>query len=161
MMLLDANEPLGKQVAAEIRWKAGETFFLAADVSDEVQVGALVDATVEAFGRLDAAPNDAGITGAIGAIQDFDLEGWMRTLNTNLTGVFLCMKHERRVVQKAGRGSIVNTSSGVEEMIRASQPGGRPGTADEIAKSVVWLCSDRSSFVSGASLAMDGAAVCR
>jgi NAD(P)-dependent dehydrogenase (short-subunit alcohol dehydrogenase family) len=110
----------------------------AADVTDEVQVGALVDATVEAFGRLDAAHDNAGITGAIGAIQDLDLEGWMRTLTAN-------------------RG----LDPGVEEMIRASQPGGRLGTADEIAEAMVWPCSDRSSFVSGASLAVDGAAVCR
>jgi NAD(P)-dependent dehydrogenase (short-subunit alcohol dehydrogenase family) len=48
-----------------------------------------------------------------------------------------------------------------ERMIRASQPGGRLGTAEEIAEAAVWLCSDRASFVSGASLLVDGAAVAR
>jgi len=220
VVLSDVNAALGKEVAAAIRSQGGEVLFRAADVTDEAQVEALVAATVKDFGRLDAAHNNAGITGAVGAVQDLELEGWMRTIHTNLTSIFLCMKHELRVMQKARRGSIVNTSSGAgvlatpalaaycaskhgvlgltktaalenartgvrvnailpgsidtpmlqtfmklspetDKLIRGSQPGGRLGKAEEIAEAVVWLCSDRSSFVSGASLAVDAAAVCR
>jgi len=220
VMLSDRDAAEGKRTAAEIRSEGGEAFFREADVTDEAQVEALVQESLRSFGRLDAALNNAGITGALGPVQEVSLEDWRRTLETNLTGIFLCMKHELRVMQKAGRGSIVNTSSGagvlatpglsayasskdgvlgltktaalenartgvrvnailpgsidtpmlrsamaldpsVEQMIRASQPGGRLGTAEEVAEAVVWLCSDRSGFVSGASLAVDGAAVCR
>ncbi|MBW2314469.1 MAG: glucose 1-dehydrogenase [Deltaproteobacteria bacterium] len=220
VMLSDVNEGLGKEVAAHIRSEGGETFFRAADVTDEAQVEALIAETVAAYGRLDAAHNNAGITGAVGALQDVSLEEWQRTLDTNLTSMFLCMKHELRVMQKAGRGAIVNTASGAgviaapafsaytaskhgllgltktaalenartgvrvnailpgsidtpmlqtfmemgeesAQLICASQPGGRLGTPQEIAEAAVWLCSDRSGFVSGASLAVDAAAVCR
>lgn len=220
VMLSDVNEGAGKQVAADIRGDGGETFFRAADVTDESQVAALVDATLDCFGRLDAAHNNAGISGAMGPIEDLDADAWTRTLATNLTGVFLCMKYELRVMQKARAGSIVNTSSGagvvatpglaaycsskhgllgltktaalenarngirvnailpgsvdtpllqgimaadpeIATRVRQGQPGGELGTAEQIAEAVVWLCSDRASFVSGASLAVDGAAVCR
>ena len=220
VMLSDVNESVGKEAAAAIRARGGETLFRAADVTDEDQVEALVAETVEAFGRLDAAHNNAGITGAVGAVQDISLEDWHRTISVNLTSMFLCMKHELRVMQKAGRGAIVNTASGAavmatpalsaysaskhgllgltktaalenartgvrvnailpgstdtpmlqtfmgmsaesEQMIRTSQPGGRLGTPEEIAEAAVWLCSDRAAFVSGASLAVDAAAVCR
>jgi NAD(P)-dependent dehydrogenase (short-subunit alcohol dehydrogenase family) len=220
VMLSDRDAEKGKRAAAQIRSEGGQTFFRVADVTDEAQVEALVRETVDAFGRLDAAHNNAGITGAMGPVHEVTLEDWRRTLDTNLTSVFLCMKHELRVMQAAGRGAIVNTSSGagvlatpglsayasskhgvlgltktaalenartgvrvnailpgsidtpmlraamsldpaVEQMIRGSQPGGRLGTPEEVAEAVVWLCSDRSAFVSGASLAVDGAAVCR
>jgi NAD(P)-dependent dehydrogenase (short-subunit alcohol dehydrogenase family) len=71
-----------------------------------------VDAVVRSGGRLDCAVNSAGITGAVGPIHEIPLDGWRRTLETNLTGVFLCLKHEIAVMQKQGGGAIVNMSSG-------------------------------------------------
>lgn len=220
VMLSDVDEAEGKQVAADIRAGGGETLFRAADVTDEAQVAALVDATVEAFGRLDAAHNNAGIMGPLGELHDLALEDWHRVLDTNLTGPFLCIKHELRAMRPARAGAIVNTSSvagviaapgivayasskhgligltrtaaveaaphgirvnailpgsvdtpmlreymaldpAVEAAVRDQQPAGRIGTPEEIAETVVWLCSDRASYVSGTALGVDGAAVAR
>lgn len=82
------------------------------DVTDEAQVEALVARVVAEHGRLDCAVNNAGITGAGGPVESLSLEDWLRTLTVNLTGVFLCLKHEIRAMRKAGRGAIVNLSSG-------------------------------------------------
>src|SRR3990170_2232601 len=71
-----------------------DTAVVAADVTREEEVAALVRAAAERFGRLDCAHNNAGITGAMGGIQDLTLAGWEQTLAVNLTGVFLCLKHE-------------------------------------------------------------------
>lgn len=220
VVLADVALEEGESVAAAIREAGGDARFQATDVREEAQVVALIAAAVEAFGRLDCAHNNAGVSGAEGAVHDLELEGFEGTLRINLIGVFLCMKHELRAMRKAGKGSIVNTSSGagvvaapglapycvskhgilgltktaalenartgirvnaicpgsvdtpmlqahmgrspaVEKMIRSSQPGGRLGTPEEIAEAAVWLCSDRASFVSGASLFVDGAAVGR
>jgi NAD(P)-dependent dehydrogenase (short-subunit alcohol dehydrogenase family) len=67
---------------------------------------------VEAHGRLDCAHNNAGVTGAAGPLHEIELAGFERTLAVNLVGVFLCMKHELRVMLGQGAGAIVNTSSG-------------------------------------------------
>jgi NAD(P)-dependent dehydrogenase (short-subunit alcohol dehydrogenase family) len=111
VMMSDRSEQAGKEAAAAIRSQGGQTLFRVADVGDEAQVEALVAATVSSFGRLDAALNNAAIVGPFAELTDITLEEWRRTLDTNLTGVFLCMKHELRVMRKAGRGAIVNTAS--------------------------------------------------
>ncbi len=102
----------GEETVAAIRDKGGEAFFHEADVGREADVEAVVRAAVERFGRLDCAHNNAGITGAVGALHEIPLDGWERTLTINLTSVFLCMKHEIRVMLEQGGGVIVNTSSG-------------------------------------------------
>jgi NAD(P)-dependent dehydrogenase (short-subunit alcohol dehydrogenase family) len=216
----DLDEPGGQETVAAIAQAGGQALFVHADVSEEAAVEALVRRSIEAFGRLDCAHNNAGITGAVGNLESIDLAGFERTLRSNLTSVFLCMKHEIRVMRAQGGGAIVNTASGagviptpalspycaskhgvlgltktaalenartgvrvnailpgaidtpmlrrfmgigseVERLIRAGQPGGRLGEPAEIAEAAVWLCSDRASFVSGASLLVDGAAVNR
>src|SRR3990172_2322109 len=73
---------------------------------------AAVATALSAFGRLDCAVNNAGTTGASGRLEEIDLEGWTRTLMVNLTGVFLCMKHEIAAMARQGGGAIVNVSSG-------------------------------------------------
>jgi NAD(P)-dependent dehydrogenase (short-subunit alcohol dehydrogenase family) len=82
------------------------------DVSDEGQVAAFVGGCVERYGRLDCAVNNAGIAGPTRPLHETDLEAWRQTLDVNLTGVFLCMKHELPVMQAQRGGAIVNTSSG-------------------------------------------------
>jgi NAD(P)-dependent dehydrogenase (short-subunit alcohol dehydrogenase family) len=220
VMASDRDAGGGEETAAAIREAGGDAAFLAGDVTREPDVEALVAETVSRFGSLDCAHNNAGITGAMGAVHQIDLAAWEGTLAVNLTGVFLCLKHEIAHMLKHGGGAIVNTSSGagfigvpglapyaaskhailgltktaalenaatgvrvnavcpgsidtpmlrgymsigpeVEKMIRAGQPGGRLGTPEEIAESVVWLCSDRASFVTGSSLLVDGGAVAR
>jgi NAD(P)-dependent dehydrogenase (short-subunit alcohol dehydrogenase family) len=81
-------------------------------VTDEADVERMVAFAVEVFGRLDCAHNNAGLSGVASALVDFPLEEWNRVLAINLTGVFLCMKHELRQMVSQGGGAIVNTSSG-------------------------------------------------
>ncbi len=112
VVVCDLNGAEGEETANAIRKDGGEASFVRVDVSDEAQVESLVKRVVEAHGRLDCAHNNAGITGAVGALHEIPLEGWQRTLAVNLTSVFLCMKHEIQAMLKQGGGAIVNTSSG-------------------------------------------------
>ncbi|HUF84995.1 MAG TPA: glucose 1-dehydrogenase [Acidimicrobiia bacterium] len=91
----------------------GPAEFMATDVTDPDAVAAMVGRAVEQFGRLDAAVNNAGTTGAGAPVADYSLEDWNRTIALNLTGVFLCMKHEIPAMLASGDGgAIVNMSSG-------------------------------------------------
>ena len=178
----------------------------------------MVARTVAAFGRLDCAFNNAGISGrAVGPAgertHELSRESFDRMMAINLTGVFMCMKHEiRQMLAQGGGGAIVNTSSiagvvglagathyvaakhGVvgltktaaleyaqdgirvncvnpgyietpmtEETMKtrydalmAKVPMNRLGVPGEIAEAVVWMCSDRASFMTGASHIVDG-----
>ena len=82
------------------------------DVSRAEDVKAALDQTIEAFGRLDLAFNNAGIEQPIKAAADIPEEDWDRIVAINLRGVFLCLKHEIPLMLKQGGGAIVNTSSG-------------------------------------------------
>lgn len=212
----DIDETGGRETVARIREAGGEARFHLADVRIEEQVSGLVAAAVKHFGRLDCAVNSAGIVGQPARIGDLDEAAWNATIATNLTGVFLSVKHEiRQMVGQGGGGAIVNLASGVasvawsgladycsskggvlqltrtaaldyaaegirvnavlpgttrtaavahlEEMDPASAafmlgqiPFGRLGRPEEIAEGIVWLCSDRASFVTGAAISVDG-----
>jgi NAD(P)-dependent dehydrogenase (short-subunit alcohol dehydrogenase family) len=85
---------------------------VACDVTDEASVAAAVAATMDAYGRLDGAFNNAGHGGVRGPIHTLDVAAFDRVHDVNLRGVFLCLKHEAAVMTGTGRGgSIVNTSS--------------------------------------------------
>lgn len=99
-------------VAKAIAEAGGEARASETDVAQPAQVEAMVRAAVDAFGRLDCAVNGAGILATPALLHDLDLEAWQRTLAVNLTGVFLCMQQELRVMRAQGSGSIVNVSSG-------------------------------------------------
>jgi len=220
VLVCDFDEESGQQTLRRIRDAGGEANFRQVDVAHESQVEAMVAHCVEHFGRLDCAVNNAGIAGPSGGLETIELPDWNRVLAVNLTGVFLCMKHEIPRMREQQAGSIVNMSSGagliatpglapysaskhgvlgitrsaavenarlgvrinaicpgsidtpmlraametdpgVEKMIRASMPIGRLGEAEEVAEAVVWLCSDRSSLVTGHSMGVDGASVAR
>jgi NAD(P)-dependent dehydrogenase (short-subunit alcohol dehydrogenase family) len=219
VMVSDAK-PEGESTAKEIQQQGGDAAFLRCDVTREGEIETLVLGTVEHFGRLDCAHNNAGGPGVGGPVTEITSEDWNHVLALNLTSVFHCMKYELPIMIKQGRGAIVNTASGagliavpglahyaaakhgllgltktaalenartgvrinaicpgsvdtpalrvhiakdprIEKAIVASQPGGRLGTPDEIAEAVVWLCSDRASFVHGESFVVDGGAVMR
>ena len=81
-------------------------------VTDEATVSAAVDSCLRHFGGLDYAVNSAGVAGAPAAIAETTLDAWQEVININLTGVFLCLKHQLRVMQAAGFGAIVNIASG-------------------------------------------------
>jgi NAD(P)-dependent dehydrogenase (short-subunit alcohol dehydrogenase family) len=172
----------------------------------------LVEKTIQKYGRLDCAYNNAGIEGAPSSTVECSSENWDRTIDTNLKGVWLCMKYEIPEMLKHGKGSIVNCSSiaglvgfetipayvaskhgvigltetaalefakknirvnavcpgaihtpmldrftkGEEQQMANQDPMGRIGRPEEIAESVLWLCSDKASYVTGQSLAVDG-----
>ena len=210
----------GESVAKEIRKTGGEARFIRTDVSSEEDVQALVEQTVEAYGRLDCAFNNAGgaPTAPRGRIHEYPVDDWDAVVDVHLKGIFLCMKHEIRQMLEQGGGAIVNMSSiyglsadriaypsyvaskhGVIGLTRSAavqyarknvrvnavcpgvirtpmldrslqinpeaearytalHPIGRLGEPEEVADSVIWLCSDQASFVTGHAMTIDGGA---
>ena len=175
----------------------------------------MVSKTIDAYGRLDCAYNNAGVGHPRRFTADCDEEDWDRVININLKGVWLCMKYEIPPMLRQGKGAIVNAAStlglvgrdnrsaytaskhGVvgltkvaaleyadagirvntvcpgfirtpaverawlhnpkaEVQANTAQPMGRPGTSEEAAEVVVWLCSDAASFVTGHAMVVDG-----
>jgi NAD(P)-dependent dehydrogenase (short-subunit alcohol dehydrogenase family) len=209
------REVEGEETMALIRAEGGEGIFVKTDVAKTADVQALVQKTVEKFGSLDIAFNNAGIEGAWIPIVDQSEDDWDSTININLKGVWLCLKYEIRQMLKQGTGgAICNMSSvagwmgsagaatycaskhgvigltksaaletarqgirvnavcpavietpmgerifGAPEMRKYAlglHPIGRFGTPMEIAEAVVWMCSDKASFMTGQSLILDG-----
>ncbi|MCE0497300.1 MAG: SDR family oxidoreductase [Methylacidiphilales bacterium] len=101
----------GAETVALVEKAGGKGLFVQGDVSDEAQVKALVQATVDHFGRLDIAFNNAGIEGTLTPLTDATVEQYNRVFDINVKGVFLSLKYEIPALLKSGGGSIVNTSS--------------------------------------------------
>ena len=111
LVLADVDEEGGPETERLVRDRGGTAIFVQCDVAATDQVAALVRKCVERFGRLDCAYNNAGIGGASAPLADYDEEDWDRVIAVNLTGVFLCMKHELRQMVTQGSGAIVNAAS--------------------------------------------------
>ena len=221
VVVSDVHVGRGEETARIIEDSGGQAVFVKADVSVETEVEAIVGQAVKTYGRLDCAHNNAGVEREY---TDPDIryseETWSRTIDTNLKGIWLCMKYELPEMQKQGGGAIVNTSSvaglvGVSEqpiyvaskhgvvgitksvaleyadkgirvnavcpgLIRTRlmdqihqahpeleaeqdqwQPIGRIGTPEEAAEAVIWLCSEKASFVVGHMLVVDGGLTAR
>lgn len=105
------REETGQQLATELRALGVKAEFLLADVSDEAQVKSLIAQTVERFGRIDVAVNNAGIEGELGPIPGQTVANYRATFDTNVLGTLLSLKHELPVMLKQGSGSIINLSS--------------------------------------------------
>ena len=209
------REAEGKETIDLIRAAGGEGLLVKTDVSRAADVLALVQKTVERFGRLDVAFNNAGIEGSWSPIAEQSEEDWDSTIDINLKGVWLCLKYEiQQMLKQGGGGAIVNMASvagfigsagaatycaskhGVMALTKSAaletarsgirvnvvcpavietpmgerlwgapeakkfalglHPIGRFGTPMEIAEAVVWMCSERASFVTGQSLVLDG-----
>jgi NAD(P)-dependent dehydrogenase (short-subunit alcohol dehydrogenase family) len=209
------REPEGEETVELIRAAGGEGLFVQTDVSKAGEVEALVQKTVEKFGRLDVAFNNAGIEGVWVPIVKQSEEDWDRTIDINLKGVWLSLKYEIQQMLKQGAGgAIVNMASvtglvggggaaaysaskhgvigltksaaletarngirinavcpavietpmeqrlfgapAVHKSVIGMHPLGRFGTRAEIAEAVLWMCSDRASFMTGQSLVLDG-----
>ena len=111
VVVSDVDVEGGDETVRMIKEAGGEALFVRTDVSKVAEVEAMVNRTVEAYGRLDCAFNNAGVEGDLGPTADCSEENWNRVISVNLTGVWLCMKYEIPQMIKQGGGAIVNTSS--------------------------------------------------
>jgi NAD(P)-dependent dehydrogenase (short-subunit alcohol dehydrogenase family) len=105
------REAEGKALEAELRRLGAEAAFIPADVRHEDDVRNLVDQAATRFGRIDAAVNTAGTEGRPGPVTEQTAESYAATFDANVLGSLLSMKHELRVMQAQGHGSIINISS--------------------------------------------------
>ncbi len=178
--IVDRTEDALRQTADAIKEAGGEVLVIACDVSMPQRVEAAIARTVETFGRLDIAFNNAGVENKPAPLAEIELDEWDRILNINLRGTFVCMKHELAQMLKQGGGVVINTSSGagirgvpggsayvaskhaiiglggdIQKAIEL-EPVGRLGKPEEIAEAVLWMSSDLGAFVTGASISVDG-----
>lgn len=105
------RDEAGHGLAAELRSLGVHAEYLRADVRNEAEVRSLVEQTVERFGRLDVAVNNAGTEGQLGPLVEQSEDNYRSTFETNVLGTLLALKHEMRFMLKQGAGSIVNLSS--------------------------------------------------
>ena len=206
----------GEETAKLARAAGGDAIFLQGDVSKTADVQMFVQKTVERFGRLDVAFNNAGIEGKWIPIAEMPEEIFDQVSAINIRGVWLCLKYEmQQMLKQGGGGAIVNMSSVVGLMGNAGSsaycaskhaviglsrtaalegaahgirvntvcpavivtamaerafgadleankrllgmhPIGRFGKPMEIAEAVLWMCSDKSSFMTGHDIVLDG-----
>ena len=111
VVITDVNENAAKAAADTLTNAGHKALGLRCDVSDEAQVATAIAETVSAFGRLDAAYNNAGLHAPSVETADALAEDFDRVIAVNLRGVWACMKHELRQMRKQGNGTIVNCSS--------------------------------------------------
>jgi NAD(P)-dependent dehydrogenase (short-subunit alcohol dehydrogenase family) len=205
-------------LVSEIEAQGGQATSVKTDVSASEDVERMVTHSIETFGRLDYAVNNAGIEGRLAGIVELSEEDWDTVLDTNLRGMFLCLKYEARAMLSTGNGgAIVNVGSvnsflgfpsgaayvtskhgliGLTTSVSAElAPQGirvnllcpgiidtpmhrrlrgllgdevydtgvlpgvhlrRAGRPEEIARSIVFLCSDEASYITGTTLTPDG-----
>ena len=105
------REAEGQKAIEEIRAHGGDAAFIVADVDNETNVSQLIGFAVKKYGRLDMAVNNAGISNETKTIGDSDPAKFQAMLQTNVMGVYLCMKYEIQQMLKNGGGSIVNLAS--------------------------------------------------
>jgi NAD(P)-dependent dehydrogenase (short-subunit alcohol dehydrogenase family) len=112
VVVADIAEAGTQETARLIESLGGRALAVKCDVTRSEDVKSALDRTVEAFGRLDVAFNNAGIEQPITATTEITEEEWDRIVAVNLRGVFLCLKYEIPLMLEHGGGAIVNTSSG-------------------------------------------------
>jgi NAD(P)-dependent dehydrogenase (short-subunit alcohol dehydrogenase family) len=130
VVVTDINIEGAEETAAMIAQDGGRAISTQVDVSKALSVKRMIDETVNRYGRLDYACNNAGITGNQANIVDCTEENWDRVINVNLKGVWLCMKYELTEMLKQGKGAIVNMSSvaglvGINDRLPAYAPSKR------------------------------------
>lgn len=109
--LCGRRENLGQEVEAEIRANGGEATYIKADVRVEEDVRNFIDQTINLYGGIDSAFNNAGITLDTRPLHELGTSEWENVLNTNLRGIYFAMKYEIPPMLAAGRGNILVTGS--------------------------------------------------
>jgi len=111
VVVSDVARDGGEETVRLIKEQGGEAIFVPCDVSQSSDVEALVNKTVETYGRLDFACNNAGIGGEAAHTADYSVDGWNKVIGVNLSGVFYGMKYQIPEMAKQGGGVIVNMAS--------------------------------------------------
>ena len=111
VVVADVDEMQGAKLAAELARTRAKALIIPADVTRADQVQALVESVVRRFGRLDFALNNAGVDGARAPTAEYPADVWDQVIAVNLTGVFLCLKHELEIMARQRHGVIVNMAS--------------------------------------------------
>ncbi len=111
VVVSDISKASGEAVVDEIKKAGGDAIFVAADVSQSKECEQLVSKTIETYGTLDIAVNNAGIGGESNPVADLSIEGWNKVIGINLDSVFFCMKYELQHMLKKGKGAIINMAS--------------------------------------------------
>ncbi|PSK92086.1 SDR family NAD(P)-dependent oxidoreductase [Taibaiella chishuiensis] len=218
VVVSDIVEEGGKETVAEIKAAGGEAIFIKADTGKAEDNERLVAQTLEQYGALHIACNNAGIGGPIEPTGAYPLDGWEKVIRINLSGVFYGMRYQLPAILKSGGGNIINMASilgkvgfansaayvaakhgvigltetaaveysaqGVrvnavgpgfiktplvessmdqesKDALVALHPIGRLGEPEEVAELVLWLSSDKASFVTGAYYNIDGGYLAR
>jgi NAD(P)-dependent dehydrogenase (short-subunit alcohol dehydrogenase family) len=126
VVLADVREEAVNAAAQQLVASGHQALAIRCDVSDDAQVAAMVQQTIGAFGRLDAAFNNAGVMARAAPTGDSTREDWDRVIGINLRGVWSCMKHELQQMERQRSGAIVNNAS-------VGAITGNPGIASYIA----------------------------
>ncbi len=111
VVVTDRDGELAEAVASQLRSEGADAIAVQCDISRESDVRGAIDATVEHFGRLDCAFNNAGYGNRLARTADLELADWRDVLDVDLLGTFLCIKYQIPHMIAAGGGSIVNTAS--------------------------------------------------
>lgn len=126
VVVVDIQRDKGEETVNLIHSTGGDAIFVMADVSSSLEIQNMVRVTVDTYGGLDCAMNNAALDVGRHPLADLAEEDWDRAIGVDLTGVFLCMKYEIPAMLERGGGTIVNVSS-------AAGLVGRPGMAWYIA----------------------------
>lgn len=110
VVISDINETSGNKAVEEIKKNDGDAFYVKADSSKPEDNEALVKQTVEKYGTLDIAVNNAGIGGPLGSTGEYPLDGWKKVIDINLSGVFYGLRYQIPAMLQKG-GSIINIAS--------------------------------------------------
>jgi NAD(P)-dependent dehydrogenase (short-subunit alcohol dehydrogenase family) len=219
VVVSDINVEAGGETVQLIEEAGGQATFVKADVSEPDACRELVEQTLERFGRLDFACNNAGVEGASAPTGEYEIQDWERVIRINLSSVFYCMRYQIPAMVRNGGGAIVNMASilgqvafasapayvaakhgvvgltrnaaveyatqnirvnavgpafirtpliaaleqdeGTHKQLVALHPIGRLGEPGEVAELVVFLSSDRASFMTGAYYPVDGGYLAR
>ena len=215
VVVADISEQGSHETTNIIKEAGGGALAVKCDVTQTEDVKNCLGQAIETFGRLDFAFNNAGVEQKLALTAELAVEEWDRVVDTDLRGVFLCLKHEIPLMLKQGSGAIVNTSSGAgvkgfkaeaayvtakhgvigltkaavldyaqsnirintvapgmidtpmiqrfssgfaegRQAMISQEPVGRMGQPEEIASTVLWLCLDAASFVTGHTMVVDG-----